>query len=625
LNALFQHFVQVCVVVVFDAHGCLSGAVLARHARDCYLLPYPGTSPASLREWLAELKAFLHYVAVDGFRAWRFSVNVLQAEWRLQELACCDDALGDVVDVEYLASSFLGTNPATALEEACIMERTHGGSCFAKVTQAGQDRHWVQALLDCARCRSLKSMVSRALHAVGAPSTPSLFLQLRSYVADLAQRGARNGVLVDFNRLHILKRSAAAHRPRALVLKTIKTNCDFVKAACAPHADNRYRWRLAYNTVSGAICSDLDDFSEFSTNLCSRQAVALPSLMASVHAPVPPFAAISFLANTRQDVTVLSILDNAQRVVIRSQNGDESECLSACIQVTQLVRGEHLSVRSALVSDYGSCFVSISVPMCPWIFLGPAPCASVLSAFDRSGSVHVKKPYCFDRCEAAACAASAISNLLVAALPELAAHKRCICVRLALSPQRHDTSAWASQLEIGLQEAEVLQSVAVAALSDILTGPPHLSNMPFHVVKPSLLGRRAPSADTFFDAALQHAWMSSADLTMLLARDCGDCLRECLESQLNPLPIADAALVVNNGHAACDLSPAANDCYSLTALLPHTVIFSCRRNFLDPAMHALCSSAERLSKSINVDFPYRVAAGDNIGTGVLDHVYFIEY
>jgi hypothetical protein len=164
-----------------------------------------------------------------------------------------------------------------------------------------------------------------------------------------------------------------------------------------------------------------------------------------------------------------------------------------------------------------------------------------------------------------------------------------------------------------LQEAEALQSITVSALSEVLTGPPDMQNMPFYAVKPSLLGRRAPSADTFFDAVLQHAWMSSADLMMLLARESESCLRECMMSKLNP----DADHGGGDAHVALCESPtktAAHDCFSLTAVTSHTVIFSCRRNFLDSALDALGSSAMRLAKAIAVDFPHRVAAGDNIGT-----------
>jgi len=334
----------VCVVVVFDAIGSLSGAVLCHQARDCYLLPYTGATPACLREWLAQLKRFLHYAGVDGFRATRLSANVLHAEWRLQTLACCDDALGDLLDVQYLASSFLGISATTALEEACIMERRHGSSCFVKPAQTGRlERHWVQALLDCARCRSLKSLVTRALSAADAPSTTSAFMQLRVHIAALAQRGARAGILIDFNRLDIVKRSASSHRPRTPLLKTVKSSCDLVKLACAPYGDSRYRWCLAYNSVSGELSSDLQNFPEFSTNLCSRVAVALPAMLAMVHAPTPPFAAFTMVANARQDVTILAILDAGQRVIIRAQDGSESEALSVSIQVLQLVRGEHLS------------------------------------------------------------------------------------------------------------------------------------------------------------------------------------------------------------------------------------------------------------------------------------------
>ena len=607
----------VCVVIVFDAMGSLSGAVCCHQARDCYLLPYMGATPASLREWLVELKGFLHYVGVDGFRAKRLSVNVLQAEWRLQALACCDDALGDVLDVQYLASSFLGISTASALEEACIMERRHGGSCFVKAAQTGRlERHWVQGLLDCARVRSLKSLVSRALCVPDAPSTASSFMELRELIAALAQRGARTGILIDFNRLDIVKRSASSHRPRTPLLKTIKSNCDHVALACASHGDSRYRWCLTYNSVSGELSSDLQNFPEFSTNLCSRVAVALPALLSMVHTPTPPFAAFTLVANARQDVTVLSILDHGQRVIIRAEDGSESEALSSSIQVLQLVRGEHLSVRSALVSDYGSCFVAISIPMSPWIFLGEMVRASVISAFAaRSSSDFDRKKLCFDRSEAAACATAAISNLLAASLPQLVAHKRCICMRLALSSQRHDVSTWASELELELEAARDLQFMTVAALSDILTGPPHTQHLPFHVVKPSLLGRRAPSQDTFFEAALQHAWMSSADLMQLLARESENGLRECLAAKLN---IAEAAAVASDGHAAaCERSSthsAAGDCFSLVAVLSHTIIFSCRRIFIDSALIALSSSAARLRVSFDIDFPCRVAAGDNIGT-----------
>lgn len=608
----------VCVVVVFDPLGSLSGAVLCHQPRDCYLLPYMGTTPSSLREWLANLKTFLHYSGVDGFRAKRFSVNVLEAEWRLQALACCDDALGDVLDVQYLASSFLGVSPATALEEACIVEK-HGSSCFVKTTQTIHvEPHWVQGLLDCARCRNLKSMVNRALFAPGVSAAAASFLQLRSHVAALAQQGARAGVLIDFNRLNILKQSASSHRPRTPLLKTIKLNCDEINSACALQEDSRYRWRQNYNSVSGEIYSDVQNFPEFSTNLCTRVAVALPSILASVHSPVPPFAAFTFVANARQDVTVLSLLDNGHRVVFRAADGSESECVSSLIQVMQLVRGEHLSVRSAMVSDYGYCFVSVSVPMCPWIFLGPRARNAVVSAFaTRCSSEMDSKKLCFDRSEAAACATAAISNLLAEALPEVAAHKRCICMRLALSPLRHDSSSWASQLEMQMQEAETLRSATVAALSEMLTGPSQSQNLPFHAVKPSLLGRRAPSADSFFDASLQHAWMSSADLILSLARESECCLRECFQSELNP----ESVDVANSDvHSAIEQGSAKNmvdECFSFVALFSQTVAFSCRRNFLHSALDALARSAARLSQSIDVDFPYRVAAGDNVGKTIV--------
>jgi len=258
--------------------------------------------------------------------------------------------------------------------------------------------------------------------------------------------------------------------------------------------------------------------------------------------------------------------------------------------------------------------------MCPCIFLGPAARVSVVSAFDLRNTTNLRKPHGFDRGEAAACATSAISNLLAAALPELAAHKRCTCARLAFSGA--DLSAWASQLEIGLEEAGALQSNTVSSLSEILTGPPHSQHMPFHVVKPSLLGRRAPSADKFFDAALQHAWMSAADLMMLLAREAEMCLRECMTCNLQ----LDAACVADDGHSVCERSPtktAADDCFSLNAVLSHTVIFSCRRNFLESALNALDSSAARLCKTIAIDFPHRVAAADNIGTSTR-RLYFTQ-
>jgi hypothetical protein len=604
----------VCVVIVFDLHGSLSGAVLCHQPRDCYLLPYMGTTPASLREWLANLKTFLHYSAADGFRAKRFSVNVLQAEWRLQALACCDDALGDVLDVQYLASSFLGVSPATALEEACIVEK-HGSSCFVKAAQTSDvEPHWVQGLLDCARCRNLKSMVNRALFAPGASAAAASFMQLRSHVAVLAQKGARAGVLIDFNRLNILKQSASAHRPRTPLLKTIKLNCDEINSVCALQEDSRYRWRLDYNCVSGEMYSDVQNFPEFSTNLCSRVAVALPSILASVHSPTPPFAAFTFTANARQDVTVLSILDNGNRVVLRAADGSESQCLSSMIQVMQLVRGEHLSVRSAMVSDYGSCFLSLSIPMCPWIFLGPRARNSVVSAFaTRCSSDMDLKKLCFDRSEAAACASTAISNLLAEALPELAAHKRCICMRLALSPHRHDSSTWASQLEMQLQEAEALRSATVSALSEMLSGPSHSQHLPFHAVKPSLQGRRAPSADTFFDAALQHAWMSSADLILSLARESECGLRDCLQSELNPEAVVAAKIDADSEFEKGSAKNEVDGCFSFVTLFSQTVVFSCRRNFLHSALDALGRSAARLSQSIDIDFPYRVTAADNIG------------
>jgi hypothetical protein len=603
----------VCVVIVFDPCGSLSGAVLCRHARDCFLLPYTGVTSASLREWLRELKKCLHYTAVDGFKAKRYSVNVLQAEWRLQALACCDDALGDLLDVQYLASSFLGINFSTALEEACIMERKHASSCFAKTAQIGHlDRHWVQGLLDCARCRSLKSMVTRALFTPDALSATSSFMDLRAFVAASAQRGAKAGVLIDFSRLDILRRSASAHRPRTHLLKTIQSSCNLVEHECELHADSRFRWGLHYNSLSGEIFSDLQHFPEFSTNLCTRVAVALSSTLTMVHAPRPPFAAFTTDANSKQNVTVLAILDNGQRAIIRAEDGSESETLTSSIQLLQLVRGEYLSVRSAMVSDYGFCFISITAPMCPWLFLGQAARDSVISAFaaHRSEDMEVAK---FDRNQAATCATSAISNLLAVALPQLAAHKRCICMRLALSSQRHDTSIWASQLEIELQEAKLLQSATVMALSEILTGPAHMQHVSFHVVKPSLLGRCAPSADTFFDAVLQHAWMSSADLVMLLAYESEKCLRECLISKLN----ANAAAVASSGGADADISSinnAVHDCFSLVAVLSHTVVYSCRRIFLHAAVDALRISAVRLGGAIDIDFPHRVAAGDNIGT-----------
>lgn len=612
----------VCVVAVFEPCGSLSGAVLCHNARECFLLPYTGSTAASLRQWLDELKKFLHYAAVDGFRAKRFSVNVLQTEWRLQALACCDDALGDLLDVQYLASSFLGINPSTALEEACIIERKHASSGFVKTAQTGHlDRHWVQGLLNCARCRSLKPMVTRALSAPDALCVASSFIDLRAFVAVLAQRAARTGVLIDFNRLDILKRSASSHRPRTPLLKSIKSSCEIVEIACQTRADNRFSWNLNYNSLSGEICSDLQHFPEFSTNLCSRVAVALSSMLAMVDAPQPPFAAFTIVDNMKQDVTVLSIIDNGQRALTRAEDGTESETVSSSIQVMQLVRGEFLSVRSAMVSNYGFCFVSVTAPMCPWMFLGQAARSSVISAFavNRSSSIEVMK---FDRNQAAICASSAISSLLAAALPSLAAHKRCTCMRLALSSHRHDPSAWASQLEIDLQEANVLQSATVSALSEILTGPAPSQHLPFHAVKPSLLGRRAPSADTFFDAVLQHAWMSSADLMMLLTRESEKCLRESLVAKFN----ADATAAASNmnGQAAVEHSPSksvANDCYSLVAVFSHTVVFSCRRHVLHTALEALANSAERLGRSIDTDFPYQVAAGDNLGTPF--EVFFI--
>ena len=82
--------------------------------------------------------------------------------------------------------------------------------------------------------------------------------------------------------------------------------------------------------------------------------------------------------------------------------------------------------------------------------------------------------------------------------------------------------------------------------------------------------------------------------------------------------IAEAAAVASDGHAAaCERSSthsAAGDCFSLVAVLSHTIIFSCRRIFIDSALIALSSSAARLRVSFDIDFPCRVAAGDNIGT-----------
>jgi hypothetical protein len=612
----------VCVVLVFDPSDSLSGAVLCHHARDCYLLPFTGSTSGSLRRWLEELKKYLHCAALDGFRAKCFSVNVLQAEWRLQALACCDDALGDMLDVQYLAASFLGINLSTALEEACIMEHKHTSSCFFKTAQTGLlERHWVQGLLHCARCRSLKSLVSRALFAPDALSATSSFMNLRALVAASAQRGAKAGVLIDFNRLEILRRSASAHRPRTPLLRTIQSSCDVVERACKPHADKRFRWSINYNSLTGEICSDLQHFPEFSTNLCSRAAVALSSTLAMVHAPAPPFAAFTIGANSKQDVTVLSILDHGLRAVVRFEDGTEAELATSSIQVIQLVRDEYLSARSAMISNYGFCFISVTVPMCPWMFLGQAARDSVISAFavHRSSDAGVMK---FDRNQAATCATSAISNLLAAALPQLAPHQRCTCMRLALASQRYDTSTWASQLETDSQAAQILQSATLSALSEILTGPAHSQHLPFHAVKPSLLGRRAPSVDSFFDATLQHAWMSCADLMMLLACECEKCLQECLGSKLN----ANSAAATSAGEAAADVSPTksvVHDCFSLVAVLSHTVVFSCRRIFLHAALDALRNCASRLGKLIHIEFPHRVAAGDNIGTSNHHAISFI--
>jgi len=267
------------------------------------------------------------------------------------------------------------------------------------------------------------------------------------------------------------------------------------------------------------------------------------------------------------------------------------------------------------VSDYGSCFLSISVPMSPWMFLGEAAKLSVTSAFAArcSSDTDIKK-LCFDRSAAASCATAAISSLLAAALPEVPAHKRCICMRLALSPHRLDVPTWASELEMELAVAANVQSATVVALADILTGPPHAQHLPFHAVKPSLLGRRSPSQDTFFDAALQHAWASSADLMLLLARESEECVRECVAGKLKA---AEAAAQGSDAHVAAfdrkSTGSAADDCFQLVAVLPHTIIFSCRRNFIDAALNALANSAARLRASIDCDFPCRVAAGDNIG------------
>jgi hypothetical protein len=102
---------------------------------------------------------------------------------------------------------------------------------------------------------------------------------------------------------------------------------------------------------------------------------------------------------------------------------------------------------------------------------------------------------------------------------------------------------------------------------------------------------------------------------MLLTRESEKCLRESLVAKLN----ADATAAASNmnGQAAVEHSPSksvANDCYSLVAVFSHTVVFSCRRHVLHTALDALANSAERLGRSIDTDFPYRVAAGDNIGT-----------
>ena len=116
--------------------------------------------------------------------------------------------------------------------------------------------------------------------------------------------------------------------------------------------------------------------------------------------------------------------------------------------------------------------------------------------------------------------------------------------------------------------------------------------------------------------------MSSADLMMLLTRESEKCLRESLVAKFN----ADATAAASNmnGQAAVEHSPSksvANDCYSLVAVFSHTVVFSCRRHVLHTALEALANSAERLGRSIDTDFPYQVAAGDNLGTPF--EVFFI--
>jgi hypothetical protein len=107
--------------------------------------------------------------------------------------------------------------------------------------------------------------------------------------------------------------------------------------------------------------------------------------------------------------------------------------------------------------------------------------------------------------------------------------------------------------------------------------------------------------------------MSSADLILSLARESECGLRECLQSELYP----ESVDVVNSDvHSAFKQGSAQNmvdECFSFVALLSQTVAFSCRRNFLHSALDALARSAARLSQSIDVDFPYRVAAGDNVG------------
>jgi hypothetical protein len=290
--------------------------------------------------------------------------------------------------------------------------------------------------------------------------------------------------------------------------------------------------------------------------------------------------------------------------------------------VVQLVRGEHLSVLSAMVSDYGSCFLCISVPMCPWLFLGSAASSSVIAAFANRRSCDSRhEQLCFDRIEAAACATAAVGNLLSAALPGMAPHKRCLCTRLALSSQRHDCSIWASQLEIDHSAAAAVQCAALLALSELLTGPCHSQHLPYHVVKPSLLGRRAPSADTFVEAALQHAVMSAADLMMLLARESESCMRECVLSTISAAADAAANAVTSNccavAHRCSPSKIIADGCFGLVAVLSQSIVFSCRRNFLHSALGALESSAVRLREAIKIDFPYRVAAGHSIGARTL--------